>query len=60
MGGSQILGSPTGHSEEPGIYSVSDKELLKVLKQGTGMIKFYFYFYFFCTPILIVYYKSQS
>lgn len=32
MGGSQILGSPTGHSEEPGIYSVSDKELLKILK----------------------------
>lgn len=58
MGGGQILGSPTGHSEERGIYSVSDKELLKVLKQGTGMIKFYFYF--FCRPILIVYYKSQS
>lgn len=38
VGGSQITGSPTGHPKEPGLYSVNDKEMLKVFTQGIGII----------------------
>ena len=55
MGESQIMGSPIGYPEKPGIYSVSDKELLKVLKQETGIINFFF----LACPILIVHFRSQ-
>lgn len=46
MGGSQIMRSPIGHAEEPGIYSVREKELLKVCNQGTGIIHFFFFFWY--------------
>lgn len=48
MGGSQIMRSPIGYAEEPGIYSVTDKELLKVFNLGTGIVHF-----FLICPILI-------
>lgn len=41
MGGYQIMGSPVGCPGEPGIYPVSDKELLKILSQGTGIVNFF-------------------
>lgn len=44
MGGSQIMRSPIGYAEEPGIYSVTDKELLKVFNQGTGIVHFFFWY----------------
>lgn len=54
MGGSQIMRSPIGYAEEPGIYSVTDKELLKVFNQGTGIVHF-----FFDMPNFNCHFKSQ-
>lgn len=41
MGRGQIMGNPIGPPEEPGIYSVSDKELLQVFNQGASIINFF-------------------